>query len=281
MADMDCTQMSQMVLDGGELASSAARHHLAECPSCHALASDGGGLARLLATASSAHPEQAAAPSFQDLEAQLASENRFLGRLAGIPNTSRWLLTCGALLLPVGVGLAKLRPDIGGYPSAQMVIELSAFGCVALASCWYWLRPLYRTQPPHWTFVVLLTVGLLLPWLVAILPQIPADSSALPAIAPHGAVARAAACFALGSALALPVVAVVGGLGRRGRETTGFTLLPALAGAQAGLLGLELHCPNTSIWHLLSGHAPIALALPILWQLAAIFYRSRNEPRRA
>jgi hypothetical protein len=269
---MDCAQLRQIVLGGGDLATVEARNHLAECPACRELAADGGDLARFLASAESARSAPPL-PSIQDLEGQLAAEKGLRGRLASLPTATRWLLTCAVFLVPVIVGLARHRPDIAHYPPARMAMELSAFIGLAFASCWFWLRPVHRPRPSDRIFFVLLGVGFLVPWLIAVLP--PAYPSAT-----DNALRSAVACFFFGSALALPIIAVVASLGRRGRGLAGFALLPAVAGALAGLIGLELHCPITSPSHLLAGHAPIALVLPLVWQLAATIYWSRAERPR-
>jgi hypothetical protein len=265
---MDCAQMRQIVLGGGDLASPESRRHLDECPACRELAVDGGALARFLAAAEPAR-EAMPVPAFQDLEQQMVGERGFLGRLRSLPSATRWTLVCAVLLVPVAMGLAMLRPDIAAYSPARMAFEICAFGGLALASCWFWLRPLYRTQPRDGVLFAILAAGLLAPWVISALPALLPDSAATPAFA----LGRPAICFVMGSAFALPIIAVVGGLGRRGRGVSGFAILPALAGALAGLVGLELHCPNSAPIHLLAGHAPIALVLPLLWQL--LWIRSR------
>jgi hypothetical protein len=263
---MDCAQMRQIVLGGGDLASPEAQRHLDECPACRELAVDGGALARFLAAAEPAR-EATPVPLFQDLEQQMVGETGFLGRLRSLPSATRWTLVCAALLIPVVIGLAMLRPDIAAYSPARMAFEICALGGLALASCWFWLRPLYRQQPRDGALFAILTAGLLVPWVLSALPAL------LPGSSPALALGRPAICFVMGSAFALPIIAVVGGLGRRGRGVAGFAILPALAGALAGLVGLELHCPNSAPIHLLAGHAPIALVLPLLWQLL----RSRSR----
>jgi hypothetical protein len=261
---MDCAQLRQIVLGGGDLASPETRRHLDDCPACRDLAVDGGALARFLAAAEPAHAAQPAF-SFEDLERHMIGERGFLGRMRSLPSTTRWTLAFAALLVPVVIGLAVLRPDIAVYPPARLAFELCALGGLAVASCWFWLRPLYRTQPRNAALLALLATGLLAPWMIAMFS----------AVHPEGgdALGRPAVCFAMGCALAFPVIAVVGCLGRRGRGVSGFAILPALAGALAGLAGLELHCPNSAAIHLLAGHAPVALVLPLLWRVLAL--RSR------
>ncbi len=61
IADMDCTQIRQRVLGGGDTASPEAKRHLDECPACKDLVADNGSLARFLADADRrglAHPRR-------------------------------------------------------------------------------------------------------------------------------------------------------------------------------------------------------------------------------
>ena len=273
--DMDCVQLRRIVLDGGTIASPEAQRHLEECPACKDLTDNNSALARFLAAAESPPDEAATVPSFHDIESLLVREQGIPARFASLPSSMRWALTCLGLCIPTAIGLALARADMASLPTARMVMELAGLLGVALALCRVWLRPLYRAQPRAWTLVAILAVGLLLPWLLAVLPP---HSAGLPTPGPTSEIAlpRAAACFLFGSALALPVIAVLALLGRRGRELPGFVLVPATASALAGLIGLELHCPNTSPVHLLAGHAPIALALTLLAQVLVMARRRQR-----
>ena len=263
---MDCRQLKQLLLDGGDLASSEAKRHLADCPACRELAADGGALAHLLAAAGPAR-ESAWVPAYADFESQLAGERRALQRLASLADPTRWLLASAALLIPVVVGFVLLRRDFAAYPTTRLLFEISGFWLPALAACWVWLYPLYRSRPPSWVVPLLFALGLLLPWLIAALP--PTHAAAAFA-GTFRALPRAPSCFIFGSALALPVAAMLEVLGRCNRGQTGFALLPALAAALAALVSLELHCANTSPSHLLAGHAPIAVVLPVIWQIGVM-----------
>ncbi len=268
---MDCTQIRQRVLGGGDTASPEAKRHLDECPACRALVKDNGSLAHFLADAEMPEGDTPPSPSFQEQEQEierlLASERRFSARISSLGSRTRWLLAGAGLLIPVAIGLAKLRPDIGSFPAARLTSEIAGFLVMALATCWLWLRPMHKVQPRVRTLFIVLGAALLLPWMIAALPLVAGTVLASPTPAGHGAAFRAASCFAFGSAIALPVIAIVALLGRRGRRVPGFWLLPATAGALAGLIGLELHCPDASPAHLLAGHAPIALVLPLIMLL--------------
>jgi hypothetical protein len=53
-------------------------------------------------------------------------------------------------------------------------------------------------------------------------------------------------------------------LGRHPGDASSLVLFPAVAATLAGLAGLEIHCPITSRGHLLSGHALVALLVPVV-----------------
>ncbi len=275
---MDCAQIRQRVLGGGDAASPEAKRHLDECPACRDLVEDNGSLARFLADAEMPASDTPPAPSFQEQEQEierlLAGERRFPARIGSLGSRTRWLLAGAGLLIPVVVGLAKHRPDLGFFPAARLGGEIAGLLVMALATCWLWLRPMHKVQPRARTLFIILTAALLLPWMIAALPIVVGTVPILSAPAGHGALFRAASCFAFGSAIALPVIAMVALLGRRGRRVPGFWLLPATAGALAGLIGLELHCPDASPAHLLAGHAPLALVLPLIMLL--LFRSSRK-----
>ncbi len=261
---MDCAQMRQRVLGGGDTASPEAKHHLDECPACKDLVEGNGALARFLADAELSPGDSPPGPSFLEVEHLLAQDRRVATHMSSLSSRTRWLLASAGLLVPIAIGLARLRPDVGSFPTSRLAGETLGLFFMAAATSWLWLRPMHKVQPHARTLHIILGVALLLPWLLAALPLIEGRALISPTPTAHGAAFRAAVCFTLGSALALPVIAVVGLLGRRGRRIPGFGLLPAAAGALAGLVGLELHCPDASPAHLLAGHATIALVLPLI-----------------
>jgi hypothetical protein len=276
VAEMDCTQVERLVLSGDPVNSPEIERHLAECPACRELASDGGTLARLLASAEAQPTDPAPAPSYAAVQSLLAKERGFPAHLASLRSSSRWLVACLGLLIPCAIALTRLRPDLATFPVVRLATETAALFGVALVACWVWLQPTYRVQVRAAWLFALLGVALLLPWALAAWPLLGGLPSTLPVAIAGRPLPRAPGCFFYGSALALPVVVVLGFLGRRGRAVPGFVLLPAAAGALAGLVGLELHCPNSSPSHLLAGHAPIALALPVLLQALVMAARRRR-----
>jgi hypothetical protein len=271
---MDCAQMRQWVLGGGEVTSPEAARHTAECPACRVLFADQGDLPHLLGDLAAARPPLRL-PDFDALQADLARAPTLRERLASLSSVRRWLVAGALLLFPVVLGALRHRHNLAAYPPGRLVIEMGLFAAATLASSWLWLRPLYKRQPGHLLLLAVLGLGLALPWLLAAMPATLAESGQTLPGGPSQ-LRRALSCFGYGSMTAAPVLIVVAGLGRRSSGYPGFSILPAVAGALVGILGLELHCPEVSPAHLLAGHAPIVLALPVLLLLVGFLTRRRT-----
>jgi hypothetical protein len=211
------------------------------------------------------------------LQRELEQEASLRGRLRGLSTPVRLLLAAASLLLVGLSGLAAPRADLGLYPVLRLTLELTALGILALGGIWAWLRPLHRPAWPGWIAGLLLAAALLLPWVLAALP--PAHLAHPASLAGGGddLVARAVACFLYGAALAVPAALLTALLGRGGRSLVSLALLPALAGALGGLIGLQLHCPITGSAHLLAGHAPIGAALALVALLVHLLGRRRSR----
>jgi hypothetical protein len=267
---MDCAQMRRWMLDGGDPTAAEPRHHMEECPACKSLYADGAELALLLAAEPAGQPATSL-PSFAEIEGRIGKERGWWQRLAEMSTGARSAVALVAVAVPVLLGLLRHRANLAAYPPGRLAIELAAMAGLVLVSIWFWLRPLYRPQPSHRILWGVLALALTLPWAMALFP------AALAVSAEHatGELRRAASCFIYGTLTAAPALVLVAGLGRRGTGFPGFALLPAAAAALAGLLGLHLHCPEVSPVHLLLGHAPIALVLPLLLALVGRLRRGR------
>jgi hypothetical protein len=103
-------------------------------------------------------------------------------------------------------------------------------------------------------------LALVVPVILAFLPAPLWDASRV-AGAVGGLVPHAFTCFALGSVIALPIVAVIAALDRGGQRMSAI-LLAASAGLAANLL-LENKCLISDPGHLILGHAPV-IALYVL-----------------
>lgn len=257
---MDCTEAQRRILDG--TAGDALRAHLEACPACHELARDRGALARLM---ESARPGGELPPGLLEaLRQDLARERHPLARLRSLSTPTRVALALVGGLAVLALGLLKLRPDIHDYPVLRLVLELGSLGLVGLGVGWLWLRPLHRPPLPGWLAAALALLALALPWVISALPAAHTADPASLAGAGDDLVRRAVACFVYGSLIALPLALLLALLGRGARRRVRLALLPAAAGALAGLVSLNLHCPLTAPVHLLAGHAPIVLVAVLL-----------------
>lgn len=272
---MDCARMKQWMLEGGDRSAVEAQRHLAECEACRALYADGSGLVRLLATEHAAEHAPVAPPSLADIEDQIARERRSWRRLGELSTRARWGMALAAAAVPVLAGVLRHRYNLAAYPPGRLVLELAAMASVVLMSLWLWLHPLHRRQPSHRVLWAVLAFALVLPWSMSIYPAALPDGGLAAGVVPPSELRRALACFVFGTLTATPALVVMFGIGRRAAGFPGFSLLPAVAAALAGVLGLHLHCPEASSGHLLLGHASITWALPLLLTLAGLLRRKR------
>ncbi len=269
---MDCAQIRQL-LGGGDPgrrpAGPAVEEHLADCPACRALAADQGALAAALARADA--PSTYVAPSFDALAAELEHERNGWATWRSLPGRTRWVLAGLALLLPAGLALARMRSNLLGYPPFRFGLELGALLVAALLASAIWLRPLHRPRLGGGTVFLVLAIALVLPFVLAALPA----ASGASALAGRAA-AAALTCLALGTAVAVPTALLLGALERH--PTGPGHVLTLVAGALAALVGLAIHCPITDRGHLLAGHAPIVVLLPLAGLLASRLLRRRPGP---
>ena len=271
---MDCIEARQRILDGE--AAGEVRRHLESCPACAELARDGGALAQLLADGRGGGGEEQALPPglLAAVQEDLTREQRITARLRSLSTPARVALALAGGLAILVVGLLKLRLDLGVYPVLRLVLELGSQGLVGLGVGWIWLRPLHRPALPAWLAFTMIPLALLLPWALSALPAAHAAHPASLAGIGDDLFRRAVACFLFGSLLALPLALLLALLGRGARRLVRLAVLPAAAGALAGLLSLNLHCPLTSPVHLLAGHAPIVLVMVLL--VAAVYRLARR-----
>lgn len=268
---MDCTEAQRRILEA-DTDAAELRQHLMGCPACAALAEDDGALARWLAEGRAAEPVPSGLVAA--VQQDLVRERRPLARLRSLATGTRIALAVLGGVLILALGLLKLRPDIGTYPVLRLALELGSLGLVGLGAAWLWLRPLHRPALPVWMTTALVVLALLLPWAISALPPAHLDHPASLGGTGDDLVRRATACFVYGALLGLPLALFLALLGRSARRLVRFAVLPAAAGALAGLVSLNLHCPLTSPVHLLAGHAPIVL---VLLMLAALVYRAARR----
>jgi len=255
---MDCSEARRRIL-GGEAGGDDLARHLADCPACAALAEDDGALARWLEDVE--RPPGVPGDLLAAVQQDLAGERGPRAGLRALTTPVRVALVLAAGLAVVGVGVLKLRPDLGVYPLWRLALELATLALLGAGAAWLWLRPLHRPGLPRWVPAALLALALILPWVLSALPAAHVGHPASLAGTGDDFVGRALACFLYGSLLGLPLALLAALLGRGGRRLARWVVLPAAAGGVAGLISLHLHCPLTSPAHLLAGHAPIVLVV--------------------
>lgn len=185
---------------------------------------------------------------------RIAAEKGVVARLRSLARPSRF----GLLMLLVAVEAALFwiflrRSDLGTYPKARMAVAVGGYGGLLIAAGWLALRPLYLPDRPGFRRVIV-AVGLVLPFVLALLPEVPTARDGTT----EDHMRWATFCFLDGTLVAAAVL-VMGRLLDRGGPGAS---LAALAAGMAGALMLHLHCPINYPVHLLVGHATVpAVAL--------------------
>jgi|HubBroStandDraft_1064217.scaffolds.fasta_scaffold253120_2 hypothetical protein len=174
-------------------------------------------------------------------------------------------------LAPILAGVGLLRPSgIVGMSVAMILIGFGGLaicgGLLAMSLAADMSPGSRRPAPP-----VALTVGILIVLAAifgALFPYRPETSFWL----------NSGKCLLLGGAFALPAAALAWRLLRRGA-----VLSPAVSGAAAGLLGglagvvvLEIHCPDLNVAHILFAHWGVALAFAAVGWLAGARIEKRD-----
>ncbi len=263
---MDCNEIERDVLAGRPPIGPEAEAHLAGCPACRYLATEG---TRLAASLGAGRPSGTPAGVTELEAAVLADLRRERGSLARLRETPR---SVRAVLLAVLVGLEALfiytylrRADWVAYPGGRMAVIVGAFAAIALGLGWLALRPLYLRPLPAWTERAIFGAAVVVPFLLTLLPVLP--TAPLAGFSYPGFAFR---CFAYATSLALFVI-VVGRALDRGRGGRFAMLSTVAAGAYSGLVGLQLECPVNDPLHLLFGHAIVPLGLLLgVWALRRI-----------
>lgn len=276
----DCTHVHAQVRQGRAHEDPTVAEHLEHCEPCAVLVADGGALGRAL----DGDPSESTVSPPGDFEAlwarvhgDLEAERGPLAWLRSRPTSVRLVVAvaAAALVLLFG-GLVIGRPDLAVYPGGRLLLDVVLVVGALGAALWVGLRPLHRPASPPG-----LVLGAIAVVVLAALagPLLPVAHQAHPAsLAGVGAdfVPRATACFFVGSALALPVLAVLAMLARRSR-TLG--LPSALAVVGAGVVGagaVFLHCPLVGPSHLLAGHSTVVALFLAIAGVTTLLARRRR-----
>lgn len=259
--DPRCGAVQAQLRAGAALDPDAAAH-LADCADCARVELD-------LALAVDECVDEAAV--LDGLHARMAAERGPLGWWRSQPTGRRRALGLTVVLgSALAFGLLRPRPDLAVFPMPRMLALVGIYAVVgALASLGALgsrRAPVVRPRLAWAALAVALVVSVGL----AALP--PAHSAHPASLGGTGAalVPRALACLGVGAGVALPGLLVLG----LGARATGHSLrapwvLGAAAGALAGQLALQLHCPVVASGHRLLGHALLVVILGLATLLLA------------
>jgi hypothetical protein len=260
---MTCENIQAHLRAGGEL-DPALEAHLDACLECTEVAAEVGGLGS---------DDGVGLP---DLDAVLGSVERSLSEERGVRawladrSTRTRMLLAGAFCfgLPLIYGIVRLRADIFVYPTAHFAVIFVALVAILGLIVRAGLRPLHRPTLSSGVSSALLGAAV---GVVVISSAMPAAHALHPESlmgVGDDFLTRAAACFALGLAIGIPVAFAVRLLSRARASWLGAPMMAPLAGVIAANLALHLHCPLVAPEHLLAGHAtvlvPFALAIGVL-----------------
>jgi hypothetical protein len=260
---MTCESIQAHLRAGGEL-DPVLEAHLAACLQCTEVAAQVEGLGA---------DDGVDLPDLDrvlgEVERSLSEDQGLRAWLAGRATRTRRLLAGGFCFgLPLIYGIIRLRVDIFVYPTARFVAIFVALAAILGLTVWAGLRPLHRPALSSGASRALLVAAV---GAVVISAAMPAAHALHPeSLAGVGDdfLRRAAACFALGLAIGIPVAVAVRLLDRARASWLGAPMMAPLAGVLAANLALHLHCPLVAPEHLLAGHAallvPFALAIGFL-----------------
>ena len=270
---MSCEEVQERLLEGaGAIDEGAIAAHLSGCVTCRAVAE-----ARAVAA-------QGGGDDFASLFAAVeADQRRERGPLAWLRSRPTWLRRSMILGMATAISVFMLvamrRPDLGSYPVGRLLLELGLLvGALALA-VGVAVRP--RLDVPSGRLAAAL-VGLtiLVPVLLAVLPQVHTDHPASLLGVGSDFLRRAVGCLVWGLMMGAPT-AIIAFLARRdgGGEPRRDLLLAGAAGL-AGVIALDVHCPITDGNHLLLGHATVVVAVVAVIAVAG-WLGGRMRRRRA
>ncbi len=273
---MDCRDLEQLALEGAldDLRSSeGVRAHLEECEGCRDLYEGDGELGQSLA-------QQPMELDLDGLQQQLSraiehEDSTIAGRLRALstPKRARLLVVLGVVSC-LATYLVWRRVDFHHYEPSRMGLVLSVFVILAMLASWEALRPLSVAPSPLWRRV-LLGVGVVTPFVMALMPEAPAVHAAN--TTGEDVVGRALVCLSIGLGAATPVIVLWALLDRGGVSQWALRgLVAAMAGLYANAM-LQLHCPVTQSLHLLLGHAGVTLVLLVVISLVPRISRAAKD----
>lgn len=176
------------------------------------------------------------------------------------------LLFLLATLVALMVVVFKLRPDWADYSSFRMNLVIASYSAVIVLLVWALMRPLYKVELPTFlSYVVLPSVGLLLPLIVALSPGPYAMPTYTPASLAHF-LKDTVVCLAIGMLLAAPFVYSLHRFARF-QANFSFSFMTAAAGGLLAALTLQLLCHKESTSHNVFSHSTIGLLFLFVFAL--------------
>ncbi|PKN58905.1 MAG: hypothetical protein CVU56_02870 [Deltaproteobacteria bacterium HGW-Deltaproteobacteria-14] len=250
---MNCEEVQERLLEGADASEDAAiATHLAGCVTCRAVADarggielDGGDFAALFAA----------------VEAEQRRERGPLAWLRSRPTWVRRSMIFGmAIVIATIILVAMRRPDFAFYPMGRFALELGLLAGALAVAVAVAVRPRLDVPSARATSA-LVGLAILVPVLLAVLPQAHAGHPASLLGVGSDFLPRAIGCLVWGLVMGTPT-AIIAFLARRdgGGEPRRDLLLAGAAGL-AGVIALEMHCPITDGDHLLVGHVSVVVIL--------------------
>jgi len=250
---MTCEEVQERLLVGADAVDDATRAHLETCGVCRVMDDE-----RTQAPAGSGGDFSAL---FAAVQADQARERGPLAWLRSRPTWVRRGIIAGVGLLTAVIGLLALRrPDFSEYPTGRFFIELLVMAAALSAAVGVAVRS--RLDLPSGRSATLwVALAILIPVVLAVLPQAHADHPASLLGVGSDLIPRAIGCLVWGLIMGTPT-AIIAFLARRDDhgEPRRDLLLAGAAGL-AGVIALEAHCPITDGTHLLLGHATVVVVV--------------------
>jgi hypothetical protein len=250
---VDCLDIRQRLVTGDIVSGALEDAHVRGCQQCADLLADRAALGRRLASATPALALDSSA-QLDATEALLAKEHGLRAYLRSRSTRARWALTLTLPTLLVARELFRRRIPVREVGVPKLIAALVLLGILGLA-LHSALRPLPIERRAARLRSALSVVAWCLPFALWLVPEAHASAEELSS----GFAGRSLACFAYGSALGAPCLALLWALDRG--KCVPFRVWALAAGCVALVANviLVLHCPLTDGAHLLAGHFSIGL----------------------